>query len=199
MNSFLLLPYFNCKSLVMRNFKFLTVLLIAITLQSCFKDDGDPLPTSGENSFSVKLNGRQFVAEDVRKFKNITYGITAYVNNKNWLLTLSNSSDISILISLHEIEEIGYYDVGIDENFFFDNESNISSILIRTGNLNVEYHTIFPELNEKIRITKVQGDSIIIGEFDKITLSDPDNPEKKVILTSGKFNINRTTLNQNEL
>ena len=33
---------------------------------------------------------------------------------------------------------------------------------------------------------------------EDITLSDPDNPEKKVILTDGKFNINVATLNECE-
>lgn len=182
----------------MENFKFLTVLLIAITLQSCFKDDGDPLPTSGENSFSVKLNGEQFVAEDVRKFTSIYYGIKASVHNKNWLLRFSNSSNRTIYVYLHEIEEVGYYAVGADDNLFSDRESSISSILIGNSNLNVLYGTNF-ELNEKIEITKIQGDSIIIGGFDKITLSNPENPEDKVILTNGKFNINRATLNKNDL
>lgn len=184
---------------VMINFKFLTVFLIAITFQSCFKDDGDPLPTSGENSFSVKLNGEQFVAEDVWKFTSIYYGITAYVNNKSWLLRFSNSSDRTIIIYLHEVEEVGFYDVGTNDYLFPESETAISSIIVRTGNLDIEYHTNFPELKEKIEITKIEGDSIIIGKFEKITLSDAGNPDKKIILTDGKFNINRATLNKNDL
>ena len=182
----------------MGKIKFFAVLLLAITLQSCFKEDGDPLPTSGENSFTAKLNGEEYVAEDVTRYGRIYHGITAFVHDKNWLLTFSNSSDIIILISLHKVEEVGHYDVGIDENFFFDRESNISSVSVRTGKVGLEYHTIFPELDEKIEITKIEGDSIIIGEFDKITLSDPDNPDKKIILTEGKFNINLATLNEDE-
>lgn len=183
----------------MRNLKFWVISFFVITFQSCFKDDGDPLPTSGENSFNARLNGEQFTAEDVWKWPRTYYGINASVHDNNWLLRFSNSSSLIIFISLHKVEEVGYYEVGIDENFFFDHESNISSVLIRTGNVEVKYHTNFPELNEKIEITKIEGDSIIIGEFEKITLSDPDNPNKKVILTNGKFNINRTTLNQIDL
>ena len=183
----------------MRNFKPLVVLLLTITLQSCFVDDGDPLPTSGENSFTAKLNGKQFVAEDVTKYGRTYHGITAFVRDKNWLLTFSNSSDPIILISLHKVEEAGNYDVGIDENFFFDGESNISSVSVRTGKVGLEYQTTFPELDERIEVFEIEGDSIIIGEFDKITLSDPDNPEKKVILTDGKFKINLATLNEHDI
>lgn len=183
---------------IMKNFKLLIAILLAFTFQSCFKDEADPLPTSGENSFSAKIDGKQFVAEDVTNAWHNFNGIEAFVRDNNWLLTFSNSSDLIIFISLHQVEEVGYYTVGIDENFFFDGESNISSVSVRTGKVGLDYRTIFPELNEMIEVNKIDGDSIIIGGFDKITLSDPDNPEKKVILTDGRFNINLATLNKDK-
>ena len=127
----------------MANFRFLFILLLASTLQSCFGED--ELPTSGENSFTAKLNGKQFIAEDVDRFASISYGIQASVHDKNWLLTFSNSSDLKILISLHQVEEAGNYDIGTDELFFFDGESTISSVSVRAGEAGREYHTYSPE------------------------------------------------------
>ena len=185
----------------MGKMKFLAVLLFAITLQSFFKDEGDPLPTSGENSFTAKLNWKQFVAEDVSPAWHNFYGITASEHDKIWLLKFSNSSDLSLYFYLPEVKEAGYYNVGeADDNLsFFDTKDFQPSVLIDNGSGDVIYHTNSPGLNETIEITKIEGDSIIIGEFDKITLSDPDNPDKKVILTDGKFNINLATLNEQDI
>lgn len=182
----------------MKNLKILPVLLIVITLQSCFKDD--PLPTTGENSFTVKLNGRQYIAEDLNHFASINYGITALVDDKSWWLRFGNSSYENISIYLHEVKKVGYYAIGANDDLFpdSDSESTISSITITNHTTNSLYYTNLPELNEKIEITKIEGDSLIIGNFEKITLSDPDNPDEIIILTNGKFNINRTTLNFNK-
>jgi hypothetical protein len=70
--------------------------LISITLHSCSTED--PLPTSGENSFFARLNGKRFVTEDVRKFATTNYGITAGVFDNTWELVFSNSSKRNIYI-----------------------------------------------------------------------------------------------------
>lgn len=179
----------------MTKFKCLFLLLLAITFQSCSKDD--ELPTSDENSFTVKLNGERFVAEDVDRFLMDNYVFSDNGIDKNRFLTFRNSSDIVLVINLRKLEGIGNYEVGIDESFLSDRESAKSSVAVGTREMGVEYHTYSPELNEKIEITEI-GDNFIVGEFDRITLSDPDNPDDTVILTEGRFDINRPTLNSEE-
>lgn len=187
----------------MKNPKFLVVLLSAITLQSCFKADGDPLPTSGENSFIALVNGFPFLAEDVFKFTSTYYGITAYENDKTWELTFRNSSRGDIHIYLYKVTEPGNYIVGKADGdlvYFSDSDDESSvSISDETGSaFGVAYFSNSPQNNEIIEITKIQGDSIIVGEFDRITLSSPGNPNDKTILSQGKFNINLSTLNKEE-
>lgn len=175
------------------------VFLISIMLPSCSAED--PLPTSGENSFIANLNGEKFVAEDIHKFPSGTkYGLSVYKNEKIWLLTVNNSSALTLYFYLYEITGSGNYMIGEADNnlSFFDNNDNQTSVLIGDGSLNVLFLTKAIDATEYIKITKVQGDSIIVGEFEKITLTDPENPNNKTILTNGKFNINTNTLNQPE-
>ena len=40
--------------------------------------------------------------------------------------------------------------------------------------------------------------SMYCGEFEKISLTDPENPNKKTTLSDGQFNINRKTLNKRD-
>jgi hypothetical protein len=176
------------------------VFLISIILHSCAAED--PLPTSGENSFITQLNGKRYVAEDIHVFPSGTkYGLSVYKNEKIWLLTVNNSSALTLYFYLYEITGSGDYMIGeADENLsFFDNEDNQTSVLIGDGSLDVLFLTKAIDATEYIKITEVQGDSIIIGEFEKITLTDPENPNNTAILTDGKFNINLNTLNQPEL
>ena len=181
----------------MKDFKFVFLIITLIAFQSCTPDEGTPRPTSGENSFTAKINGEQFIAVDIWKFKRIDHGITAYENGKTWLLSFRNSSKTTIYFYLPDIEGVDYYNVGVaDDNLsFFDNRDTQTSVLMANSNSEVIYNSNSPDLNEKITIKEVQGDSIIIGEFEHITLSNPENPEDTIIITEGKFNINRATLN----
>ena len=175
------------------------VFLIAVMLHSCSAEV--PLPTSGENSFIANLNGEKFVAEDIQIFPSGTkYGLSVYKNEKIWLLTVNNSSGLTLYFYLYEITGSGNYMIGEADNnlSFFDNNDNQTSVLIGDGSLNVLFLTKAIDKTEYIKITEVQGDSIIVGEFEKITLTDPENPNNKTILTDGKFNINTNTLNQPE-
>lgn len=175
------------------------ILLVSLTLHSCSPED--PLPTSGENSFIAQLNGENYIAEDVHHFPSGTkYGLSAYESENIWLLTVRNKSAQTLYFYLSEITESGDYLIGeADENLsFFDNKDHHTSVLIGDGNLDVSFLTKAAGTKEFITITKVQGDSIILGKFDKITLTDPENPNNTVILRNGKFNINRNTLNQLE-
>ncbi len=175
------------------------LLIFTVYLNSCSVED--PLPTSGENSFFAKLNGKRFVAEDIHIFPSGTkYGLTAYTHENSWLLNVKNTSTNSLYIYINQVTEPGNYLIE-DPDMDFPNQIPViapTSAIIGNGSLDVLYLTKGLQPNEFIKITAVQGDSIIIGEFDKITLTDPENPNNKTILTDGKFNINTNTLNQPE-
>lgn len=185
----------------MKPFELILAFFIATLFQSCSTEA--PLPTSGENSFTTKINGNQFIAEDVRKFATTDYGITAAVFDNTWRLIFSNSSDRNIYIYIYEVNDTGEYLVGKADGdlvYYLESDDETSvSISDGTGSTTGVAFSSTSELTEYISITNLQDDSIIVGEFDKITLTDPDNANNNVILSDGKFNINRNTLNQNEL
>jgi hypothetical protein len=184
----------------MKTLRLLLTFLITVTLNSCSAED--PLPTSGENSFSAKLNGKRFVAEDVTIFPSGTYyGLRTYVRNNSWELTVTNSSRKIIYIYISGVNEPSSYLVKDgDSNVISPNPAETpTSVVIRNSSLDLLFVSSLQNENEFIKITQIEGDSILIGEFEKITLIDPENPNNKAILTNGKFNINRNTLNQPEL
>jgi hypothetical protein len=84
--------------------------------------------------------------------------------------------------------------------YYLENDDETSvSISDGTGSTTgVAFTSGLSTIEQFIKITQIEGDSIIIGEFEKISLIDPENPNNTVILTDGKFNINRNTLNQRE-
>ena len=187
----------------MKIIKLLTILFVALIIKSCTPDEGSLRPTRGENSFSAKINGKQFMAEDVEEFANTTYGISAYENNKTWQLTFRNSSKLDIYFYLYQVNEEKNYLVGDADGdlvYYLESDDETSvSISDGTGyNTGVAFSSDSSGADQFITITDVQGDSIIIGQFKKLTLSDPKNPNNKTILTDGFFNINRNTLNNRD-
>ncbi len=177
----------------------IVLLILLASLNSC--SIKDPVPTSGEKSFVAKLDGKRFVAEDRLHFPSGTiHGLHLYVRNNSWGLTITNSSGIILYIYINEVNEPGNYLIkdGNRNVISPDPAETPTSAVIRNRSLNLLFVTSMPNENEYIKIIKVQGDSIIIGEFEKIILTDPENPDNKTILTDGKFNINRNTLNQPE-
>jgi hypothetical protein len=173
--------------------------VFTIILYSCSAED--QLPTNGENSFFARLDGKKFVAEDITTFPSGTYyGLRAYVRNNSWELTITNTSRKIIYIYINSVNEPSSY-------FIKDGDSNVispnpadtpTSAVLRNSSLDLLYVSSLKNEDEFIKITKIKGDSILIGKFEKITLIDPDNPNNKTILRDGKFNINLNTLNQLE-
>ncbi|MFN4763657.1 hypothetical protein ACKGJN_11075 [Gillisia sp. Q332] len=182
----------------MKSIKILFIILVSIFLNSC--DSGDPLPTSGENSFVATLNGERFVAENRINFSNggTRYGLQVYVRENSWELSVSNTSGKTIYFYIHNVFEPNLYLIEEGErNIIGPNPAETpTSVVIRNGSLDLLFISDSQIENEYIRITRVQGDSILIGEFEKITLIDPENPNNKAILREGKFNINIATLNK---
>ncbi len=172
--------------------------LISIILHSCSAED--PLPTSGENSFFTKLNGSPFVAENWEHFPGGTqYGLLVSVRDNSWELTVSNTSGKIIYFYINNVSDPDAYLIEEGVSRLGPNPAETpTSVVIRNRNLDLLFLSVPQPEPEYIRITRVQGDSILIGEFEKITLTDPENPNNSTILTDGKFNINRNTLNQPE-
>ncbi|CAN5159592.1 hypothetical protein BH23BAC2_BH23BAC2_23580 [soil metagenome] len=172
--------------------------LISIILHSCSAED--PLPTSGENSFFTKLNGSPFVAENWEHFPGGTqYGLLVSVRDNSWILSVSNTSSKTIYLYLNNVFEPNSYLVEEGEsNIIRPNPAETPTSVVIRNSRELLFISGSQTGNEFIRITRVQGDSILIGEFEKITLTDPENPNNTAVLTDGKFNINRNTLNQRE-
>ena len=119
----------------MKIIKLLTILFVVLIIKSCTPDDGTPRPTRGENSFSAKINGKQFMAEDVEEFANTTYGISAYENNKTWQLTFRNSSKQDIYFYLYEVDEKKDYLIGQSDGdlVYYQEEDDETSKKILTA------------------------------------------------------------------
>ncbi|MCM8571143.1 hypothetical protein NE848_17235 [Gramella jeungdoensis] len=179
--------------------KLVKIISILIIFISCSKDDGIDLNETGENSFSVKINGKKFIPEDVKLFLNIDYGIKAYTNNNTWHLTFSDSEQKDIHFYIKDVTAGGKYQIGKlkgDLNFYTP-EDDETAVGIADGSGTVRGVAYGSESGQQqfIEIIEVKGDSILIGQFDQIILQNPNNQNDKVSLTEGKFNINRSTLN----
>ncbi|WP_424493370.1 hypothetical protein [Salinimicrobium sp. GXAS 041] len=175
------------------------IFLFSIVLKSCSKDDGVDLPGTGENSFRAKIEDRIFIPEDVHKFIGTTHGILCNVQENSWHMTFRNSSKKNIHIYLKDVNGPGKYRIGkLDDDFiFFTPTDTESAIGISNGEDNY-YGVAFASSNlheQYLEVTKVEGDSIIIGSFKEIILKNQNNPEKIVKLTKGQFHINTNNLN----
>lgn len=179
----------------MKFIKILFIVLTGILLHSCSVEDD--LPTSGENSFFARLNGEKYVPKNIHRFPSGTqYGLKARKRDGAWYIDVDNRTDKSIYILIDGVEQPGNY---LIQNVDLEYPNQIprvrpTSVIIGDWN-SIFYLTKKEENNEYIKITDVQ-DSLLIGEFQKITLTDPENPRNKVHITDGRFNINLTTLNK---
>lgn len=180
----------------MRSIKTLIIILASIFLHSCTVEN--PLSTSGENSFFARLNGEKYIPKDFTSFPYPTsYGLQAGKEDSIWHIRVDNRTDKKIHIFLNDVEQPGNYliqNVELEYPHQFPRKRP-TSIFIRESirNFYLPKEEASPEY---IKITEVQ-DSLIIGEFQKITLTDPENPNNKVLLTDGRFHINLSTLNKN--
>lgn len=174
------------------------IFLISIILHSCSTED--PLPTIGENSFVASMDGKRFLAENWVHFPGGTqYGLLAYVRDNSWEISVSNTSGKIIYFYINNVFDPDAYLIEEGVSRLGPNPAETpTSVVIRNRSLDLLFLSVPQPEPEYIRITRVQGDSILIGEFDKITLTDPENPNNKTILTDGKININTNTLNQPE-
>lgn len=178
----------------MKSKKAFFIILAAIFFYSCSVED--PLPTSGENSFFTRLNGEKYIPKNFTHFPSGTnYGLQVRKKEGAWEINVDNRTDKNIYILLDSVEQPGNYLIQKVDLEYPNQIPGIrpTSVVIGKSNL-ILYLTKEEEIPEYIKITEVQ-DSVIIGEFQKITLTDPDNPNNKALLTEGRFHINLATLN----
>lgn len=179
----------------MKFIKILFILLAGIVLHSCSVDDD--IPTSGENSFFARLNGEKYIPKNFHHFPSGTnYGLKARKRNGAWHIDVDNRTDKNIYILIDGVEQPGNYLIQNVDLEFPNQMPRIRPTSVIIGNPGLIFYLTKEEVSpEYIKITEVQ-DSLIIGEFQKITLTDPEDPNKKTLLTEGRFNINLTTLNK---
>lgn len=175
----------------------ISIVLIILLICSCSKNDEPDFPSTGENSFYTEINGKAYIPENTRKFLITVYGISALENNKIWQLRISNRSNKDLHIYLRNIEGIGQYKIYKLEDDLpsITPEVYVSAMGLTDGTGNFAYGST-SDIEQFIQITKISGDSILIGKFEKIILKNPVDPNDKIILTNGRFNINRNTLSR---
>ena len=179
----------------MKFIKIFFIVLTGIFLHSCSAED--EIPTSGENSFFARLDGEKYIPKNIHRFPSGSqYGLNAFKRDGAWYIRVDNRTDKNIYILIDGVEQPGNYLIQ-NVDLEYPNQIPIvrpTSVIIANPGL-IFYLTKEEVSPQYIKITKVQ-DSLIIGEFQNITLTDPENPHKKAFLTEGKFNINLTTLHK---
>lgn len=177
--------------------KFIKVLIVVLPLfLFCSCSVEDDLPTSGENSFFARLDGKKYIPKNFHHFPSGTfYGLTANKKDNAWYIEANNRTDKSIRIVIDQVTAPGNY---LIENVDLEFPNQLprerpTSIIISNPGL-IYYLTKKESDPEYIKILKVE-DSLIIGEFQSVTLTDPTTPDNKVLITDGRFHINLTTLN----
>ena len=178
--------------------KFINILLtffIFSLLLSCSAEDD--VATNGENSFYALLNGEQYIPKNFHHFPSGTqYGLKAGKRDGAWHINVSNRSDQNIYIVINEVQEAGNYLVQNVDLEYPDQIPQTRPTSVIIGNPGrIFYITKEEPTPEYIRITEIQ-DSLITGEFEKITLTNPENSNEMITLQAGRFNINLTTLNK---
>ncbi len=173
------------------------IFCILLCFSSCLKDDTPKVapPITQENSFSCKINGELFIPEPHGGLFASSPPIRAILQDNNtWKFNMGNGL-IEIYIYLYNATEIGEYTITESEgivNYVGETENLVEMtdfyvpgvVYISTNN------------NDKINVLELEIDNKIIFEFDEIILVNNTDPEDIIILSEGKLNINKETLNQ---
>lgn len=174
----------------MKSIKTLFIILAGIFFHSCTVEE----PTSGENSFFARVNGEKYIPKTSFHFPApASHGLQVSKEDSTWHIIVNNQTDKRIHVFLNDIEQPGTYlieNVELESPTLIPRKIPTSVIIDESRKLYPPKEEVGPEY---IKITEVQ-DSLIIGEFQKITLTDPENPSKTILLTDGRFNINLATL-----
>lgn len=174
----------------------LFLLLVLVLVSSCSKEEPGP-PITKENTFSCKVNGKLFVPKDHGSFSGTIWGILNRLKDStNWTFVLSNH-DV-LYIYLVDVRETGKYNIGKsdgDSDFFNDtlNAVEFHFNSSKSGDTFVSTST-----SGDIEILELDVGKRIVFQFDRLELQGKNDPNKRLVLSEGKLNINRETLNKEE-
>ncbi|XLS29004.1 hypothetical protein ACJD0Z_17625 [Flavobacteriaceae bacterium M23B6Z8] len=171
---------------------------IILILMSCSNEDPKAPPITAENTFSCKINGELFVPEDRGGFPVILKGITTNLtNNNSWLFIFRNQSR-DIFIYITDVIETGEYLLTKSEGNgdFFGKNKNLMEMDVSTDSSDISH--ISSDQSGKIKVLELELNKRIILQFDEIILEDKNDPEKTIVLTEGKLNINLETFFEDE-
>ena len=174
-----------------------SLITLSFFLSSCQKDDDNPIapPITAENTFSCKINGELFVPENHGGFID-QYGYRmSILNNNSWKIILSNDK-VSLFLFIKDINSTGEYKLHSsngDQHYVAEDDSGFEFVNRET---NEEY--VSTENSGKITVSSFETGKKLIFSFDKITLHSISGNEENLILTNGKLNLNKETLNKED-
>lgn len=176
----------------MKNLSFLLIFSL-LGILGCNKSDDTPPapPITAENTFSCKINGELFVPENHGGFID-QYGYQIRIFDKNsWTIILSNDK-VTLYLFLKNIDHEGIYEISRsdgDNDFLYD-ENNAVEFRNRVNNS--QYNSIN---SGEIEVLNFEEEKSLVLKFNEIQLESEDSNDT-LILTDGKLNINKETLNK---
>ncbi|QED37000.1 hypothetical protein FK178_04425 [Antarcticibacterium arcticum] len=178
----------------MKNYVLILSFLL-LGFYSCNKeDDAFAPPITAENTFSCKIDGELFVPKDHGGFIPLYGYLIEILEDNSWIITLSNGKN-TLYLFIKKINNTGNYEVFAsdgDQDFLYNEKTGME--FTDNGN-NIEYISL--NNSENIEILSYTNGQKLILKFDKIVLGSTTN-NASIILTDGKLNINKETLNKDQ-
>lgn len=170
----------------------LIFLFCLLSIFSCNKSDDTPPapPITAENTFSCKIDGELFIPENHGGFIN-QYGYQIRIfDNNSWTIILSNDK-VTLYLFIKNIDHEGIYQIyrsDGDNDFLYD-ENNAVEFRNRVN------QTVYISNNSgEIEVLSFEDGKRLMLKFNEIQLISEDSNDT-LILTDGKLNINKNTLN----
>lgn len=173
----------------------LLLLFLSLSFSGCTKEDDNPRvpPITEQNTFSCYVEGELFLPKNHGGFYNLYGYLISILEDNSWIITLSNGK-ITLYLFIKEVNRTGFYEVsGSDGNQFFVQDS-ATAVEMRDEVADVEYISL--NNASKIEVLHFVPNEELMLQFNEITLIAVDDPENKIILSEGKLNINKETLNK---
>lgn len=160
---------------------------------SCNKnDDALAPPITAENTFSCNIDGELFVPENHGGFIPLKGYLVNVYDDNSWRITLSNGK-LTLHLFLKKVNSEGNYEVfqSDGDQFFVQDLQTAVELYDKTlDKVYISYNN-----SEEIEVVSYIENQKIILNFNKITLKSSQDSSDIVVLTDGKLNINKETLN----
>lgn len=173
-HSFVLLVSFEqllTKNKDMKKLKILLLLFMVSVITSCSDASDDDLGTSGEGTFTAKVDGSTFTSLQIAVGATVTNGVAAMQG--------SNSAGEYIRITILNYTGVGTYTTG-------NNPSNASSISYGTVNPIATWISTFDLGSGTIEITEETATSIS-GTFSFTGINNASGNTSSKTITEGQF------------